>query len=44
VDPLGRLDGLTVRLPPLRQRREEIVPRFSRLLESFGGGELDKPR
>jgi transcriptional regulator with GAF, ATPase, and Fis domain len=35
-DLLARLDGLTVKLPPLRARREDIVPLFSRFLESFG--------
>jgi transcriptional regulator with AAA-type ATPase domain len=35
-DLLARLDGLTVRLPPLRARREDILPLFSRFLESFG--------
>ena len=39
ADLLGRLDGLTVRLPPLRQRREDVLPLFSRLLESLGGGQ-----
>jgi transcriptional regulator with AAA-type ATPase domain len=38
ADLLARLDGLTVRLPPLRERREDVLPLFSRLLETLGGG------
>ena len=37
-DLLARLDGLTVKLPPLRARREDVVPLFSRFLETFGRG------
>ena len=37
-DLLARLDGLTVRLPPLRERREDVVPLFSRLLADVGHG------
>jgi len=37
-DLLARLDGLTVRLPPLRQRREDVLPLFSRLLAAAGAG------
>ncbi|HXJ22658.1 MAG TPA: sigma 54-interacting transcriptional regulator [Polyangia bacterium] len=37
-DLLARLDGITARLPPLRDRREDVLPLFSRLLESAGGG------
>jgi hypothetical protein len=37
-DLQARLDGLTVRLPPLRERREDVLPLFSRLLESLGQG------
>ncbi len=33
-DLLARLDGLTVRLPTLRQRREDVLPLFARLLEA----------
>ncbi len=33
-DLFARLDGLTVSLPPLRQRREDILPLFARLLEA----------
>jgi two-component system response regulator FlrC len=39
ADLLARLDGLTARLPPLRQRREDVLPLFSRLLESLGRGQ-----
>ena len=38
ADLLARLDGLTVRLPPLRARREDVLPLFSRLLEEIGQG------
>jgi transcriptional regulator with PAS, ATPase and Fis domain len=38
ADLLARLDGLTVRLPPLRARREDVLPLFSRLLEAHGQG------
>jgi DNA-binding NtrC family response regulator len=38
ADLLARLDGLTVRLPPLRARREDVLPLFSRLLERVGEG------
>jgi DNA-binding NtrC family response regulator len=37
-DLLARLDGLTVRLPPLRQRREDVLPLFARLLETAADG------
>jgi transcriptional regulator of acetoin/glycerol metabolism len=37
-DLLARLDGLTVKLPPLRRRREDVPPLFSRLLTAFGQG------
>ncbi len=36
ADLLARLDGLTVRLPPLRNRREDILPLFSQLLGELG--------
>jgi DNA-binding NtrC family response regulator len=36
ADLMGRIDGLTVQLPPLRQRREDVLPLFSHLLESIG--------
>jgi DNA-binding NtrC family response regulator len=37
-DLLARLDGLTVRLPPLRERREDVVPLFTRLLADVSHG------
>jgi len=40
ADLLARLDGLTVRLPPLRRRREDVLPLFSRLLEEIGQGRV----
>ncbi|MFL5306145.1 MAG: sigma 54-interacting transcriptional regulator [Polyangia bacterium] len=39
-DLLARLDGLTVRLPPLRQRREDVLPLFARLLEAASAGQV----
>ena len=36
-DLLARLEGMTVRLPPLRRRREDVVALFSQLLRSLGG-------
>lgn len=39
ADLLARLDGLTVVLPPLRARREDVLPLFSRLLEAHGQGQ-----
>jgi DNA-binding NtrC family response regulator len=36
-DLLARLEGMTVRLPPLRDRREDVAPLFSQLLRSIGG-------
>ena len=38
ADLLARLDGVTVRLPPLRDRREDVLPLFSHLLEEIGQG------
>ena len=38
ADLLARLDGLTVRLPALRDRREDVLPLFSHLLEEQGQG------
>ena len=40
ADLLARLDGLTVQLPPLRQRREDVLPLFSRLLDGIGRGRV----
>jgi two-component system response regulator FlrC len=37
-DLLARLDGVTVRLPPLRDRREDVAPLFSHLLKELGQG------
>jgi len=37
ADLLGRLDGLTVRLPALRERRPDVLPLFSHFLRSLGG-------
>jgi transcriptional regulator with PAS, ATPase and Fis domain len=37
ADLLARLDGLTVALPPLRERREDIAPLFLRLLADETG-------
>ena len=37
-DLLARLDGLTVRLPPLRQRKEDVPLLFSQLLREHTGG------
>lgn len=37
-DLLARLDGLTVRLPPLRSRREDVPPLFSHFLMELGQG------
>jgi two-component system response regulator FlrC len=36
ADLLARLDGVTLRLPPLRDRREEVPFLFSRLLSRHG--------
>jgi transcriptional regulator with AAA-type ATPase domain len=38
ADLLARLDGLTVRLPPLRSRREDVPPLFSHLLGELSDG------
>lgn len=38
ADLLARLEGLTVRLPPLRERREDVIPLFTHLLARLGGG------
>lgn len=37
---LARLDGLTVLLPPLRERREDVLPLFSRLSSVSAGGRI----
>ena len=36
ADLLGRIDGVTVRLPALRQRREDVFPLFLHLLGKLG--------
>jgi hypothetical protein len=38
ADLLGRLDGLTVHLPPVRARRSDVVPLFGQLLRGLGTG------
>jgi transcriptional regulator of acetoin/glycerol metabolism len=38
ADLLARLDGITVRLPPLRQRKEDVPPLFSHLLREWTKG------
>jgi transcriptional regulator with AAA-type ATPase domain len=38
ADLLARLDGLAVKLPPLRRRREDVLPLFSHLLEALAQG------
>ena len=38
ADLLARLDGITVRLPPLRQRKEDVPHLFSHMLRELTGG------
>lgn len=38
ADLYGRLDGLTIGLPPLRARREDIAPLFTHFLRQETGG------
>jgi transcriptional regulator of acetoin/glycerol metabolism len=38
ADLYARLNGLTIRLPPLRERREEIAFLFCRLMQDHAGG------
>ncbi len=38
ADLLARLEGLTLLLPPLRERREDVLPLFSRFLRDEGAG------
>jgi transcriptional regulator with PAS, ATPase and Fis domain len=38
ADLLARLDGMTVKLPPLRQRREDVPPLFSHFLQQLARG------
>jgi transcriptional regulator with PAS, ATPase and Fis domain len=37
-DLYARLDGVTLRVPPLRERQEEILPLFSRAFAARAGG------
>ena len=37
-DLLARLDGLTIVLPPLRERREDVVPLLLHFLRDYAGG------
>jgi transcriptional regulator with AAA-type ATPase domain len=37
ADLFARLDGVSVRIPPLRARREDIAPLFRHFLRAFGG-------
>jgi len=38
ADLLARVEGVTVKLPPLRDRREDVLPLFSRLIAELGSG------
>jgi two-component system response regulator FlrC len=38
ADLMARLDGLTVRLPPLRERREDVVPLLMAFLREHSNG------
>jgi sigma-54 dependent transcriptional regulator, acetoin dehydrogenase operon transcriptional activator AcoR len=38
ADLLARVEGVTVALPPLRERREDVLPLFSRLIAALGTG------
>jgi transcriptional regulator with GAF, ATPase, and Fis domain len=38
ADLLARLDGMTLRLPPFRERREDVAPLFSSLWKALGDG------
>jgi len=38
ADLLARVEGVTVVLPPLRERREDVLPLFSRLMAAHGTG------
>jgi transcriptional regulator of acetoin/glycerol metabolism len=38
ADLLARLEGVTIRLPPLRQRREDVPPLFSHFLKEQSQG------
>jgi transcriptional regulator with AAA-type ATPase domain len=43
ADLYARLDGVTIRLPPLRKRVEEIPFLFVRLLQEHAGGQAPTP-
>ncbi|HTQ05306.1 MAG TPA: sigma 54-interacting transcriptional regulator [Polyangiaceae bacterium] len=38
ADLLARVEGVTVKLPPLRDRRQDVLPLFSRLIGELGTG------
>jgi two-component system response regulator FlrC len=38
ADLLARVEGVTVVLPPLRERREDVLPLFTRLMAAHGTG------
>ena len=40
ADLMARLDGLTVVLPPLRERREDVAPLLTRILREAGAGQF----
>jgi DNA-binding NtrC family response regulator len=40
ADLLARVEGVTVHLPPLRARREDVLPLFSRLIAHLAGGRV----
>ena len=43
-DLMARLDGVTVVLPPLRERIEDVMPLFLRFLEQSGGSPRCEPK
>ena len=40
ADLLARVEGVTVELPPLRDRREDVLPLFTRLVAELGPGRV----
>jgi len=40
ADLLARVEGVTVRLPPLRDRREDVLPLFTRLVAQQASGHV----
>jgi transcriptional regulator of acetoin/glycerol metabolism len=40
ADLLARVEGVTVRLPPLRDRREDVLPLFTRLVAAHASGRV----